>query len=197
MPAALADFCRRTGQPAPDDAGADGALRLESLALRYRWVLERLEELTGQAAGGRSTSSAAAVRTMLLSQFTADACNRPVLAGPVEATAIGNVLVQAIGLGVLGSLAEAREVVRRSFEVRRSSRRTRTPGVNRMSASGAASAPSEAFRYIKNTALTAPARIGFALLPVFSSWRPWRLGGGCFLFFHKLLIDSRRNSVYL
>src|SRR5947209_1330959 len=52
----------------------------------------------------------------LLCQFTADACNRPVLAGPVEATAIGNVLVQAVGLGVLGSLADARKVVRTSFE---------------------------------------------------------------------------------
>jgi rhamnulokinase len=54
----------------------------------------------------------------LLNQFTADACNRPVLAGPVEATAIGNVLVQALGLRLLGSLAEGREVVRRSFEVK-------------------------------------------------------------------------------
>jgi rhamnulokinase len=54
----------------------------------------------------------------LLCQLTADACNRPVLAGPVEATALGNLLVQALGLGLLGSLAEAREVVRQSFEVR-------------------------------------------------------------------------------
>jgi len=54
----------------------------------------------------------------LLCQLTADCCNRQVLAGPVEATAIGNVLVQLIGLGALGSLAEAREVVRRSFDVR-------------------------------------------------------------------------------
>jgi rhamnulokinase len=53
-----------------------------------------------------------------LCQLTADACNRPVVAGPVEATAIGNVLVQALGLGLVGSLAEAREVVRQSFDVR-------------------------------------------------------------------------------
>ena len=117
MPAALADFCRRTGQPAPAEPGAVVRCALESLALRYRWVLERLEELAGRrldtihVVGGGSQNA-------LLCQFTADACNRPVLAGPVEATAIGNVLVQAIGLGVLGSLAEAREVVRRSFEVR-------------------------------------------------------------------------------
>ena len=55
----------------------------------------------------------------LLCQLTADACNRVVLAGPVEATAIGNVLVQAMGLGLLRSLPEAREVVRRSFELQR------------------------------------------------------------------------------
>jgi rhamnulokinase len=117
MPAALADFCRKSGQPAPESVGGTVRCALESLALCYRWVLERLETLTGQRAevihivGGGSQNA-------LLNQFTADACNRPVLAGPVEATAIGNVLVQALGVGVLGSLADAREVVRRSFEVR-------------------------------------------------------------------------------
>jgi rhamnulokinase len=118
MPQALADYCRRSGQSAPEGVGATVRCALESLALRYRWVLGKLEELTGQAirvihvVGGGSQNE-------LLCQLTADCCNRPVLAGPVEATAIGNVLVQAVGLGVLGSLAEAREVVRRSFEVRR------------------------------------------------------------------------------
>ncbi len=117
MPAALADFCRRTGQPMPQTPGAVVRCALESLALRYRWVLERLEELLGRRletihiVGGGSQNT-------LLCQFTADACNRPVLAGPVEATAIGNVLVQAIGLGLIGSLADGREVVRRSFEVK-------------------------------------------------------------------------------
>jgi rhamnulokinase len=117
MPAALADFCRRSGQAAPDGVGGTVRCALESLALCYRWVLERLETLTGRRTevihivGGGS-------QNVLLNQFTADACDRPVAAGPVEATAIGNVLVQALGLGVLGSLAEAREVVRRSFEVR-------------------------------------------------------------------------------
>src|SRR5262245_29333587 len=115
MPAALADFCRRTGQPAPEEPGAVVRCALESLALRYRWVLERLEELTGQSirtihiVGGGSQNA-------LLCQLAADACDRLVLAGPVEATAIGNVLVQALGLGVLGNLADAREVVRRSFQ---------------------------------------------------------------------------------
>src|SRR5262249_31773380 len=56
-------------------------------------------------------------QNVLLCQLTADACHRPVVAGPVEATAAGNVLTQALGLGLLGSLADAREVVRRSFDV--------------------------------------------------------------------------------
>jgi rhamnulokinase len=117
MPQALADYCRRTNQPAPSDPGPTIRCALESLALRYRWVLDRLQELTGKrievihVVGGGSQNT-------LLCQLTADACDRPVLAGPVEATAAGNVLVQAIGLGILGSLGEAREVVRRSFEMK-------------------------------------------------------------------------------
>jgi rhamnulokinase len=118
MPAAIADFCRRTGQPVPQDSGAIVRCALESLALRYRWVLERLEEMLGRRlevihiVGGGS-------QNLLLNQLAADACNRPVLAGPVEATAIGNVLVQALGLGLLGSLADARQVVARSFQLQR------------------------------------------------------------------------------
>jgi rhamnulokinase len=116
MPAAIADFCRRARQPVPVEAGAVIRCAVESLALRYRWVLERLEELVGRrldvihVVGGGSQNK-------LLCQLTADACDRPVLAGPVEATAIGNVLLQAIGLRLLGSVADGREVVRRSFEL--------------------------------------------------------------------------------
>jgi rhamnulokinase len=118
MPEALAEFCRRTGQAVPEGVGPTVRCALESLALRYRWGAEKLEELTGQKisvihiVGGGCQNE-------LLCQMAADACNRVVLAGPVEATAIGNVLVQAIGLRLLGSLADAREVVRRSFEVKR------------------------------------------------------------------------------
>jgi len=114
MPRALADYCRRTGQPAPIEPGQVVRCALESLALRYRWVLEKLEGMLGRrlevihVVGGGS-------QNQFLCQLTADACNRPVLAGPVEATAIGNLLVQAMGLGLLDSLADIREVVRRSF----------------------------------------------------------------------------------
>jgi rhamnulokinase len=116
MPAALAAYCRKHGEPAPADAGSAVRCCLESLALKYRWVLEKLEALSGQrldvihVVGGGCQNA-------LLCQFTADACGRPVVAGPVEATAAGNVLTQALGLGVIGSLAEAREVVRSSFDV--------------------------------------------------------------------------------
>jgi rhamnulokinase len=118
MPQALADFCRKSGQPAPEGVGPIVRCALESLALRYRWVLTKLEELTGKRrdvihiVGGGCQNE-------LLCQLTADCCGRVVLAGPVEATAIGNVLVQAVGMKQLGTLADAREVVRRSFEVKR------------------------------------------------------------------------------
>jgi rhamnulokinase len=116
MPAALAEFCRKRGQPAPADAGSAVRCCLESLALKYRWVLENLEELSGKRVDVIHVVGGGCQNT-LLCQFTADACGRPVVAGPVEATAAGNVLTQALGLGLLGSLAEARQVVRRSFDV--------------------------------------------------------------------------------
>ncbi|MGL4552679.1 MAG: rhamnulokinase [Gemmataceae bacterium] len=117
MPQALADFCRKSGQRPPDGVGPTVRCALESLALRYRWVLNKLEELTGQrltvihVVGGGCQNE-------LLCQLTADCCGRPVVAGPVEATAAGTVLVQAVGTRLLGSLADGREVIRRSFGVR-------------------------------------------------------------------------------
>jgi len=116
MPAAMAAWCQARGLPAPQDAGQFVRCALESLALKYRVVLEWLEELSGgrveviHVVGGGS-------RNRLLNQFTANACGRPVLAGPVEATALGNVLVQARAAGDIGSLAQMREVVRHSTEV--------------------------------------------------------------------------------
>ena len=116
MPAALRDFCRRSGQPVPDTEGGLMRVCLESLALAYRHTLEQLEGVLGftfdrvHIVGGGS-------QHRLLCQLTADACARPVAAGPVEATAIGNVVVQLRALGHLASLAEGRELVRRSFAV--------------------------------------------------------------------------------
>ncbi len=116
MPAKIAAFCRATGQTPPGTPGEFARTILESLALRYRQVLEMLETLTGRRievihiVGGGS-------RNQVLNQFAADCTGRPVVAGPTEATAIGNVLIQAIGAGALSDLAEARAVVRRSFPV--------------------------------------------------------------------------------
>jgi rhamnulokinase len=118
MPEAIAAFCRETGQPAPASPGAFVRCALESLALLYRRTLRQIEQLIGRKAqrlhivGGGS-------RNDLLNQFTADALQIPVLAGPVEATAAGNVLIQAITLGHLDSLSAARQVVRESFTVTR------------------------------------------------------------------------------
>ena len=117
MPAAIADCCRKTRQEVPEEPGAVVRCALEALALRYRYVLERLEELVGKRLGAIHVVGGGSQNT-LLCQLTADACNRPVVAGPVEATAIGNVLVQMIGLRMIGSLAEGRAIVRRSFDVK-------------------------------------------------------------------------------
>ena len=116
MPAEIQAFCRETNQPVPKDEGALIRCVLESLALKYAAVLRQLEELGGEiirvvhVVGGGS-------RNRLLNQLTADACQLPVLAGPVEATVMGNVLVQAKALGELGSLGQLREVVRNSEDV--------------------------------------------------------------------------------
>lgn len=116
MPEHIRQYCQKTGQHIPQTKSEVLRVALESLALKYRWVLERTEELSGKRLepihiiGGGT-------KNRLLNQLTADATDRMVVTGPVEATAIGNVLMQAIGLGHLGSLAEAREVVRNSFEV--------------------------------------------------------------------------------
>ena len=117
MPAAIQDFCRATRQPVPKTEGELVRCAYESLALKYREVLGWLEEVTGNRievihiVGGGSQSA-------ILNQFTADACQRPVIAGPVEATAMGNLLVQVRASRELSSLSEMREVVRKSGGVK-------------------------------------------------------------------------------
>jgi rhamnulokinase len=118
MPEKITAYCESTGQPVPADHGAMARAILEGLARRYREVLENLESLTGRRfnvihiVGGGS-------RNKLLNQLAANATGRVVLAGPTEATAIGNVLVQAIGAGVIPDLASARRLVSSSFPVDR------------------------------------------------------------------------------
>jgi len=116
MPVAIQEFCRETGQTVPESRGEIVRTALEGLALKYRWVTEKLQILldrefkTLHIVGGGS-------QNQLLCQFAADATQLPVIAGPVEATAIGNIAVQAVATGQLASLDEARQVTRRSFEV--------------------------------------------------------------------------------
>ncbi len=115
MPTRIRNFCTQTGQEPPESIASVARLVFESLALKYRLTLERLEELIGRRltavhiVGGGS-------QNRLLNQFTADATGRAVVAGPVEATAAGNALIQLIALGELGSIEEGRAVVRASFK---------------------------------------------------------------------------------
>ena len=110
MPAAIREVCRRTGQPEPESVGEVVRCCLESLALKYRSVLDGLEALLERRldkiyiVGGGS-------QNQLLNQFTADACRRVVVAGPVEATALGNLLVQGVATGHIEDLAAGRRVV--------------------------------------------------------------------------------------
>ena len=110
MPARVIDFCRRTSQPIPENDAEVMATVYVSLAFKYRYVLEQLIEVAGSAVdrlhiiGGGS-------RNALLNQMTANATGRPVIAGPAEATATGNAIVQLIAIGELGSVAEARAML--------------------------------------------------------------------------------------
>jgi rhamnulokinase len=117
IPGRVGEFCGSTAQPVPDSRGAVVRCILESLALKHRQAIDLLRDATGVApqtlhiVGGGS-------RNDLLCTLTADAAELPVAAGPAEATTIGNLLVQAIALGELSSLEEARNVVRASFKPR-------------------------------------------------------------------------------
>ena len=120
LPARVRAYCARTGQPAPEDEAAVVRCVLDSLALGYRRTVEDLATVTGRPVtavhivGGGS-------RNQLLNQAVADVIGLPVIAGPVEATALGNILVQLIALGDVADLSQAREVVREGAgpEIRR------------------------------------------------------------------------------
>jgi rhamnulokinase len=116
MPKKIHDFCTKTNQPTPQSPGEFIRTCLESLALTYRKTIEGLEDILGRRlstihiVGGGTQNE-------LLNQMTADATHRQVITGPIEATAIGNMLVCAIAKGDLKNLAEARQVIKNSFPV--------------------------------------------------------------------------------
>ena len=115
MPRAIEAYCRRTGQPAPETIGAVARCCFESLSLKYRSVLESLEVLTGRhlktirIVGGGCLNE-------LLCQMTADACDRMVVSGPVEASALGNIMLQAVATGHLPSIAAGRASIAESVQ---------------------------------------------------------------------------------
>ena len=116
MPQKIAAYCRETGQPVPETPGEVTRCIFESLALLYRQTLQKIEEITCRSitrvhiVGGGTKSS-------LLNQYAASGTGRTVFAGPVEATACGNILIQALALGHLPSLAALRETVANSFPI--------------------------------------------------------------------------------
>ncbi|MDD4773432.1 MAG: rhamnulokinase [Eubacteriales bacterium] len=116
MPRRIAEYCRNTGQGAPETMGEIVRCIFDSLALKYRFTVEKIDEIKGShtpfinIVGGGTKEPP-------LCQFTADACARPVYAGPVEATAIGNLVAQAMASGEIANISEARHMIRNSFEI--------------------------------------------------------------------------------
>ncbi|MDT8389992.1 MAG: FGGY-family carbohydrate kinase [Lentisphaeria bacterium] len=116
MPERVRQYCDETGQPAPETPGEIVRCIAESLALTYRYAIDQMEHVTGRSiaklhlVGGGGKDG-------MLNAFTANAINRPVIAGPIEATATGNIIGQALAVGAVKDLAEGRRIVSQSFEM--------------------------------------------------------------------------------
>lgn len=117
MPKRICEFCKRTGQHVPENEGEIIRTIFDSLAMRYRWAVEAIDDMKGKRTPFINIVGGG-VKEGPLCQFCADACGRPVFAGPVEATAIGNIVVQAIANKELSGLSDARHVIRNSFEIK-------------------------------------------------------------------------------
>ena len=118
MPQRIRDYCRRTGQPVPQNVGETVRCVIDSLALCYRYTAENLSALTGINPDGINIVGGGC-QNGLLSQMTADASGLPVTAGPVEATSVGNILSQLISDGEVSGIKEARQLVAESFEMQK------------------------------------------------------------------------------
>ena len=116
MPRRIQEYCKKTGQYVPETKGEIVRCIFDSLAMAYRSTVEKIDEITGKKSpfinivGGGT-------KEVPLCKLTADACGRPVYTGPVEATALGNIAVQAIAAGEIKDLWQAREVMANSFEI--------------------------------------------------------------------------------
>jgi len=115
MPGKIRDYCKKTGQPQPETIGQFARACYEALALKYRWAVERLGEIRGRPATGLNITGGG-IQNKLLNQMAADATGLPVTTGPVEGAALGNALMQAMAMGEIESLDQAREVVRASMD---------------------------------------------------------------------------------
>lgn len=114
MPARLCQYCRNTGQAEPSSIGSTVRAVMEGLAFKYRYVLEQTEELAGISFPGLHMVGGG-IQNSLLCQWTSNALGKPVWAGPVEGSAIGNMLVQWIARGQIEDIWQARAIVKASF----------------------------------------------------------------------------------
>ena len=117
MPSRIREFCQKTGQHVPESAGEIVRCIFESLVLCYRQTIESIESMTGKRYNSINIVGGG-TKEAILCQYAADASNRVVYAGPVEATAIGNIALQVIASGEIADITEAREVIRDSFEIK-------------------------------------------------------------------------------
>ena len=116
MPDAIQRYCKKTGQPIPETKGEIARSIYDSLVLKYKFTINQIESVTGNKIDKLHIIGGGANNKMM-NQLTADAIGIPVFAGPTEATAIGNLMMQAKAIGAVKSLSEIREVIRNSFEV--------------------------------------------------------------------------------
>jgi rhamnulokinase len=116
MPKAVQDYCVKTNQPIPQSKGEIARCIYDSLVLKYKYTLRQIESVTGKKIERLHIIGGGAHNSMM-NQLTADATGIEVLAGPTEATAIGNILMQAKAVGKVNSLAEMRDIVSNSFEI--------------------------------------------------------------------------------
>lgn len=116
MPKRICEYCARTNQKVPESVGEIVRCIMDSLALKYRMVFEKIVSLT-QKRPKAINIVGGGTKDKLLCRLTCEACNIPVIAGPVEATSAGNLLVQLMSLGELNSLEQARELISASFKL--------------------------------------------------------------------------------
>ena len=116
MPRRIREYCEKTGQKVPQTTGAIIRAIAESLAFRYRSTVEGMEDVTGKKYSVINIVGGG-IKDKMICQFTANATNRTVSTGPVEATSIGNIVVQGIAMGAIKDLKEGRQIVRNSFDI--------------------------------------------------------------------------------